>query len=103
MDTERDLNSAADATYGIVSFISSQEFTVEAPITHLTRHQVVFALHNTVLPLRTSELLPEFKIRLRDRNAFAGRAVVQHTVLTGTQLVVEATLGDGWLDVETVT
>ena len=100
MDTSNDAKSGTDATYGSVSFLSSQGFTVEAPVTHLTRHLVVFTLHHGDLLLRTSDLLPEFKLRLRDQAAFLGRAVVKHTILNGTQLVVEATLEEGWLETD---
>jgi extracellular factor (EF) 3-hydroxypalmitic acid methyl ester biosynthesis protein len=98
MDSTIDAKSGTDTTYGTVSFLSSQGFAVEAPVTHLTRHQVVFTLHNTEPALRTSELLPEFKVRLHGQDAYAGRAVVKLTALTGSQLSVEATLEEGWLE-----
>ena len=86
------------AHYGSVSFLSSQGFQIESPLTHLTRHLAVFTLHNADQLLRSSEVLPEFKLRLQDQIAFSGRAIVQNAVLTGTQLVVEATLDEGWLE-----
>ena len=90
----------AVSNYGTASFLSAQGFEVEAPVTHLTRHLAVLALHNTAVFLRTSEVLPEFKLRLDDHMVYSGRAVAQHVVLTGTQLVVEATLEDGWIEGE---
>lgn len=100
MDTITDSKPGADATYGSVTFLGDLGFEVEAPVTHLTRHLVVFTLHHGEPALRASEVLPEFKLRLRDRTVFAGRAVVKQPVLNGTQLVVEATLEDGWIETE---
>ncbi len=90
----------AAANYGSVRFLSSQGFEVEAPVTHLTRHLAVFTLHNAGVLLRTSEVLPDFKVRLNDQVVFTGRAVVKSATLTGTQLVIEATLDDGWVESE---
>ena len=90
----------AVANYGTASFLSTQGFEVEAPVTHLTRHLAVLAMHNAAVLLRTSEVLPEFKIRLDDHMVYSGRAVALSVVLTGTQLVVEVTLEDGWIEGE---
>ena len=98
MDTQD--GPKAVSNYGSASFLSAQGFEVEAPVTHLTRHLAVLALHNTAVLLRTSEVLPEFKLRLDDRMVYSGRAVALNVVLTGTQLVVEVTLEDGWIEGE---
>jgi extracellular factor (EF) 3-hydroxypalmitic acid methyl ester biosynthesis protein len=90
----------AVANYGTASFLSTQGLEVEAPVTHLTRNLAVLVLHNTAMLLRTSEVLPEFKLRLDDHMVYSGRAVVLNIVLTGTQLVVEATLEEGWIEGE---
>src|SRR6185503_5496263 len=95
MDTPK-----AVSDYGTASFLSPEGFEVDAPVTHLTRHLAVLALHNTAVILRTSEVLPEFKLRLDERMVYSGRAVALKVVLTGTQLVVEVTLEDGWVEGE---
>lgn len=90
----------AVSNYGTASFLSAQGFEVEAPVTHLTRHLAVLTLHNTAVLLRTSEVLPEFKLRFDDHMVYSGRAVALNVVLTGTQLVVEVSLEDGWIEGE---
>lgn len=86
------------ANYGIACFAGGHGLAVESPVTHLTRHLVVFALPEPAPPLRASEVLPEFKLRLNGRPAYAGRAVVRHLIADAGQTIVEATLEEGWMD-----
>src|SRR5437868_14919770 len=100
MDNARDPTSGTDATYATVSFLTSHGFTVEAPITHLTRHQVVFQLSSAQELLLVSASLGECRIRLDGRGAYAGRAVVNNLIQIGTGVVCEATLEESWVDVQ---
>jgi extracellular factor (EF) 3-hydroxypalmitic acid methyl ester biosynthesis protein len=46
--------------------------------------------------IQTSEVLREFKIELRDRTAYSGRAVVKNLVHTELKVVCAAALDEGW-------
>jgi len=46
--------------------------------------------------IQSSEVLREFKVHLRDRIAYSGRAVVKKLVDTGLKFVCAAAIDDGW-------
>ncbi len=90
-------------TYGKETFIvcrNSQGADVRANTLRLSRYMVVFEVYNPYSILQLSEVLHDFKILIGDRLVYSGRAVVSNLVNTGILLVCEATLEDGWLDVD---
>ena len=66
----------------------------------LTRYLVVFEVYNPYSILQLSEVLLDFKIFMNEKMAYSGRAVVSNLVNTGTILICEASLEDGWVDVD---
>ena len=87
------------------SFIScrnSQGSEIRATPLRMTRYLVVFEVYNPYSILQLSEVLQEFKIVMNDRAVYSGRAVVSNLVNTGLVLICEATLDDGWMDVDVV-
>ena len=54
---------------------------------HLTRHAAVFELYSPLAPPQFSEALANFKIALRKRSIYAGRAVVHNVMATGLKTV----------------
>jgi extracellular factor (EF) 3-hydroxypalmitic acid methyl ester biosynthesis protein len=83
---------------GVVVFKTSQGLELQATLLKLTRFQVAFEVYGLVL-LRTSEVLQEFKIVMRDRPVYVGRAVVKSLIEAGPTCLCEASLEDGWIDV----
>ncbi|HUA67215.1 MAG TPA: class I SAM-dependent methyltransferase [Candidatus Saccharimonadales bacterium] len=71
-----------------------------APL-HITRFLVVFELYDSVTVLRSSEVLSEFKIILRDRTVYSGHAVVGAIVDTGAVVTCEVKLDESrWTDID---
>lgn len=84
----------------LISFETSQGQEVHASAMHLSRQRVVFEVYDSRLPLRVSEVLPSLKISLGTTPVYSGRAVISNLISTGTILLCEADLQDGWMDVE---
>jgi extracellular factor (EF) 3-hydroxypalmitic acid methyl ester biosynthesis protein len=75
---------------------NSQGLQIIGTIIRMGRHEVVFEVYSPGTVIQTSEVLREFKIQLRDRIAYSGRAVVKNIVHTGLKVVCAAALDDGW-------
>ena len=71
---------------------SSQEAEIRASLVRVTRYVAVFEIYNPSQVLQVSEVLADFKIVIRERTIYAGRAVVSALINTGTMLVCEAKL-----------
>lgn len=84
-----------------LTYRTSQNVEMQGTPVRLTRHQVVFEVYAPFTPLRVSEALSEFRIFSGIRRVYSGRAIVTSLVNTGTVTVCEATLEDGWRDVDT--
>ncbi len=79
---------------------NSQGAEIRATSLRLTRYLVVFEVYNPYSILQLSEVLLDFKIFMNEKMAYSGRAVVSNLVNTGTILICEASLEDGWMDVD---
>src|SRR6185436_17878852 len=79
---------------------SSQGLEIRGTILRLSRHGIAFEVYAPGIVLRTSEVLSDFKIFLSDRLVYSGRGVIASLVATGTGTVCEASLEDGWVDLE---
>jgi extracellular factor (EF) 3-hydroxypalmitic acid methyl ester biosynthesis protein len=84
----------------IIVCTTSQGYEVRATPLRITRHVVAFEVYNPYSILQLSEVLREFKIVVNDRLIYSGRATVSNLVNTGIMLVCEATLEEGWIDVD---
>ena len=97
-------NSARAASlltdYGAVSFETSQGFETRATLLRLTRQTAVFEVYGPESVVMASEVLRGFKVAIKNRTVYSGKAVVKNLVTTGMMLVCEAALGDGWLDLD---
>lgn len=67
-------------------------FALEASVSRLSRHMVVFEVNDFNCVLGTSEVLNEFTISLGDKTLYSGRAVVANLINTGAGFLCEATL-----------
>jgi extracellular factor (EF) 3-hydroxypalmitic acid methyl ester biosynthesis protein len=84
----------------IVVCQDAQGLEVRGSISHISRYRVVFEIYSPGLVLRTSEVLTDFRIFLRDQLIYSGRAVVSAIVNASGVGVCEAALEDSWLDVD---
>ena len=74
---------------------------IHATLVRLTRFAVVFEIYNPALVLRVSEVIENFKIVVRDRTVYFGKAVVRTVVNVGSTVVCETTLSESaWRDVQ---
>ena len=79
---------------------NSQGDQIRATILRLTRYSVAFEVYNPYSILQTSEVLSRFQIFINTHMVYNGRAVVRSLINTGTYLVAEVGLDDGWLDAD---
>jgi extracellular factor (EF) 3-hydroxypalmitic acid methyl ester biosynthesis protein len=61
---------------------------------------VVFEVYNPYSILQLSEVLSDFRIMASRRLLYHGKAVVSNLLNTGIVLVCEATLDDGWVELD---
>src|SRR4051794_5931545 len=73
---------------------TSQGAEIHATLVRLTRYSAVFEIYNPALVMRTSEVLDNFKIVVRDRTIYSGRAVVRSLVNAGLTLICEVKLNE---------
>ena len=85
---------------GLVVFRTAQVVEVRATLLRLTRYDAAFEVYSAEAVIRTSEVLEGFTIFLRDQPVYAGRAVVQNFVNTGTATVCSVVLDDVAFDGE---
>lgn len=79
---------------------TSQGVEIHASLVRLTRYLAVFEIYSAGMVLRTSEVISNFKIIVRDRAIYSGRAVVRSLVNAGLTIVCEVTLNEsGWMDI----
>src|SRR5262245_59673271 len=79
---------------------TSQGYSVRATPLRITRDVVAFEVYNPYSILQLSEVLREFRIIVNEHLIYSGRATVSNLVNTGIMLVCEASLAEGWLDVD---
>jgi extracellular factor (EF) 3-hydroxypalmitic acid methyl ester biosynthesis protein len=85
----------------LITFKTGEAPEMRGVPTRVTRHAVVFELYHPAVNPRLSEVLNEFKIVLKDRTVYSGRAVVRNVVDAGLRVICEATLNEAnWLDVD---
>jgi extracellular factor (EF) 3-hydroxypalmitic acid methyl ester biosynthesis protein len=89
------VNTGSELKDSLVICHSSQGVEFRASLMRLTRYLAVIEIHSPGLVLLTSEVLTDFKIVIRDRIVYSGRAVVSNMVSAGATLVCEAKLDEG--------
>jgi extracellular factor (EF) 3-hydroxypalmitic acid methyl ester biosynthesis protein len=79
---------------------TSQGVELHANLVRLARYAAVLEIYSPTIVLRTSEIIENFKIIVRDRTIYSGRAIVRSLVNAGLTLVCEVTLNESaWMDV----
>src|SRR6266496_5946205 len=90
-----------DLRDSLVAGLTSYGGEFRGTLVRLTRHQAVFEIYSPQCTLCVSEALSEFRIVLRDRPLYSGRAVVGSLVNTGVIVVCQVSLEEqSWIDVE---
>lgn len=89
-----------DQSQSVIKCRNSQGLEVQANLLRLTRYSVVFEVYNPYSILQLSEVLSDFRILANKRLIYRGKAVVSNLLNTGLVLVCEATLEDGWQEVD---
>jgi extracellular factor (EF) 3-hydroxypalmitic acid methyl ester biosynthesis protein len=84
----------------IILCSTSQGYTIRATPLRITRDVAVFEVYNPYSLLQLSEVLITFKIIVNDQLIYSGRATVSSLVNTGIMLVCEASLEEGWSDMD---
>ncbi len=85
----------------LILFKASQDVELRGTPLQLTRFTAAFELYGNEEALRLSEALRCFRIMVRGRTIYAGRAVVRSLVETGPVVVCETTLDEtAWQDVD---
>ena len=79
---------------------NSQGHELIASILRVHRYTVSFEIYNPFCSLQLSEVLRNFCIQMNGQLVYVGEAVVSSIVNTGAVLVCEATLGNGWREVD---
>ena len=87
-------------TNNSVKFENSQGYPLNANILRMRRYTISFEIYNPYSSVQLSEVLKNFRIRLNGQLVYEGEAVVSSIVNTGVLLVCEATLGNGWKEVD---
>jgi len=85
-----------------VSFRSSQGTIVRGTLSKLSRRNIVFEIYNPFLPIQTSEVLTDLRVRRGKNVVYEGDAVVTGVVSTSILVVVSATLVNKWSALDTV-
>ena len=95
-----DIQSPSAPKESLIACHNSQGVEIRASLLRVARHQAVFELYNPQTSLRISEVLSDFTIFFNDRPVYSGKAVVTGLVNTGVTVLCEASLHDGWADVD---
>lgn len=95
------MNDATDKD-GWVSFHTSQGSELRGRLVRLSPYAAAFELYHPEAVVQSSESLGDFRICLRSRTVYSGRAIVRQVVHTGTMLVCETDLDDTGFEPELV-
>src|ERR1041385_5014058 len=84
----------------IVVCETSQGTELRGSLVRLERHHVIFEVYSAACVLQASEVLSQFRIFIKERTAYSGRAVIKNLVNTGLLVLCEVNLEEGWQDVD---
>src|SRR6476469_9525116 len=89
-----------DEKESLITCRTTQGVDLRASVVRISRHLAVFEIYNTQVVLRLSEVLSDFRVLLAGLPVYAGRAVISGIVYSGTVIVCEASLEEGWIESE---
>lgn len=91
---------AGETSQSVITCRNSQGTELTANLLRIKRYSVVFEVYNPYSILQLSEVLSDFRIMASRRLLYHGKAVVSNLLNTGIVLVCEATLDEGWVEVD---
>ncbi|BCU75474.1 class I SAM-dependent methyltransferase [Luteolibacter sp. LG18] len=89
-----------DTSQSVITCRNSQGTELTANLLRIKRYSVVFEVYNPYSILQLSEVLSDFRIMASRRLLYHGKAVISNLLNTGIVLVCEATLDEGWVEVD---
>ncbi len=89
-----------ETSQSVITCKNSQGTELTANLLRIKRYSVVFEVYNPYSILQLSEVLSDFRIMASRRMLYHGKAVVSNLLNTGIVLVCEATLDEGWVEVD---
>jgi extracellular factor (EF) 3-hydroxypalmitic acid methyl ester biosynthesis protein len=89
-----------ESSQSVITCRNSQGTELTANLLRIKRYSVVFEVYNPYSILQLSEVLSDFRIMASRRLLYHGKAVVSNLLNTGIVLVCEATLDEGWVEVD---
>jgi len=89
-----------ETSQSVITCRNSQGTELTANLLRIKRYSVVFEVYNPYSILQLSEVLSDFRIMASRRLLYHGKAVVSNLLNTGIVLVCEATLDEGWVEVD---
>jgi len=89
--------SVADA---MVVCDNSRGAEIQGTLLRLARHEVSFEIYSASEIVQMSEVMANFRILVRERSIYSGRAVVTHMVNAGPVVICQANLQDSWLEMD---
>ncbi len=98
MDVPTGPSGPSTPPFWTIAFRSSEGLEVSAVPCHLGRHEVSFEIPTLDGAIRTSEVLPEFSVRMGERIGYKGRATATATAISGSRTVCSVALEDAWID-----
>ena len=94
------MDLTSESSQSVITCRNSQGTELTANLLRIKRYSVVFEVYNPYSILQLSEVLSDFRIMASRRLLYHGKAVVSNLLNTGIVLVCEATLEDGWVEVD---
>ncbi|HEX4265356.1 MAG TPA: class I SAM-dependent methyltransferase [Verrucomicrobiae bacterium] len=95
------VSRAGDVKDAHVAGQTIQGIALHGTLVRLNRHAATFEIYNPALILRTSEVIEDFKIVVRERTIYFGKAVVRSVINAGSATLCEVTLSvSAWRDVQ---
>lgn len=94
------MDLASQASQSVITCRNSQGTELTANLLRISRYSVVFEVYNPYSILQLSEVLSDFRIMASRRLLYHGKAVVSNLLNTGIVLVCEASLDEGWVEVD---
>jgi extracellular factor (EF) 3-hydroxypalmitic acid methyl ester biosynthesis protein len=89
-----------ETSQSVITCRNSQGTELTANLLRIKRYSVVFEVYNPYSILQLSEVLSDFRIMASRRLLYHGKAVVSNLLNTGIVLVCEATLDEGWVELD---
>src|ERR1041385_8933156 len=90
----------ATATDAMVICDNSRGIEIRGTLLRLARHEASFEIYSASEIVQMSEVMANFRILVRDRMVYSGRAVATNVVNAGPVIICQVNLQDSWLELD---